>query len=110
MSDMDISRVLEQMRAMKTQAQAPLNVESSGVDKASKEVDFGELLKSAIHQVNSTQKAAGAMTKAFEKGDTDVDLADVMVALQKSSIAFESMKQVRNKLLKAYQDVMSMSV
>ena len=110
MSDMDVSRVLEQMRAMKTQVQAPAGLKVEGTDQSEKSVDFGELLKSAVNQVNATQKAAGAMTKAFEKGDTDVDLADVMIALQKSSIAFESMKQVRNKLVKAYQDVMSMSI
>ena len=38
------------------------------------------------------------------------DLAGVMIARQKASIAFEATLQVRNKLLGAYKDVMSMPV
>jgi flagellar hook-basal body complex protein FliE len=33
-----------------------------------------------------------------------------MVALQKASISFQAMTQVRNKLLSAYQEVMNMQV
>ena len=43
-------------------------------------------------------------------GDESVNLADTMVAMQKASLSFESVVQVRNKVLSAYQEVMSMSV
>ena len=33
-----------------------------------------------------------------------------MVALQKASISFQAVNQVRNKLLNAYQEVMNMQV
>jgi flagellar hook-basal body complex protein FliE len=50
------------------------------------------------------------MKKAFEMGDDSVDLSEVMIAAQKSTISFEALSQVRNKLMKAYQDVMNMPV
>ena len=42
--------------------------------------------------------------------DPTVDIAQVMVAMQKSSISFQALTEVRNKLLTAYQDVMNMPV
>ena len=37
-------------------------------------------------------------------------LAEVMVAVQKSSVSFEAMVQVRNKLVDAYKEVMNMPI
>jgi flagellar hook-basal body complex protein FliE len=39
-----------------------------------------------------------------------VSLAEVMVASQKASLQFQAMTEVRNKLLTAYQEIMSMQV
>jgi flagellar hook-basal body complex protein FliE len=66
------------------------------------------MLKQTIGAVNDTQQTAGKMTEAFESGDTNVSLAEVMVASQKASVSFQAMLQVRNKLVEAYQDVMNM--
>ncbi|HHH13122.1 MAG TPA: flagellar hook-basal body complex protein FliE, partial [Thiolapillus brandeum] len=63
-----------------------------------------------IRKVNELQQNATAMATAFEKGDPNVDLAEVMVELQKASVSFTAMVEVRNKLLTAYQDVMNMQV
>jgi flagellar hook-basal body complex protein FliE len=49
-------------------------------------------------------------TMAFEMGDKSLSLADVMVAKEKSGIAFEATIQVRNKVLEAYKQIMSMPV
>ncbi len=50
------------------------------------------------------------MKQAFETGQGDADLAEVMIAVQKSSLSFEAMVQVRNKLVDAYKDVMNMPI
>jgi flagellar hook-basal body complex protein FliE len=50
------------------------------------------------------------MATAVEMGDPKVSLAQAMIAGQKSSIAFEATVQVRNKLVEAYKEVMSMPV
>lgn len=70
---------------------------------------FTTALKSALDQVNAMQSEAGAAAAAFERGETS-DIAAVMLAKQKASIGFETTLQVRNKLLSAYKDIMSMPV
>ena len=74
------------------------------------ETDFGDLLQKSIDGVNETQQKAGELTKAFEMGDRNVDLAEVMIAVQKSNVSFQAMVQVRNKLVEAYKDVMNMPI
>ena len=40
----------------------------------------------------------------------DASLPEVMIAVQKASVSFEAVTQVRNKLLSAYQEIMNMQV
>lgn len=65
--------------------------------------------ESLLGTVNAAQADAGAASAAYERGETS-DIAGVMLARQKSSIAFEATLQVRNKLLSAYRDIMNMPV
>ena len=71
---------------------------------------FATLLKSAIDGVNNTQMEATRLSTAYEQGDTSVELTQVMVQLQKASVSFQAMAEVRNRLLSAYEDVMNMSI
>ncbi len=68
---------------------------------------FDTAMKDALQAVSRIEDQAGAASAAFERGDSH-DLASVMIARQKASIAFEATLQVRNRLLGAYKDVMSM--
>lgn len=72
--------------------------------------DFGSLLKDALGNVNALAQETGKLRSAIEMGDPNVSLAQVMIASQKSSLAFEATVQVRNKLVEAYKDIMSMPV
>jgi len=72
--------------------------------------DFADMLKSTIAQVNSTQQESSEMAKNFELGKTDASLQEVMISLQKANVSFQTMVQVRNKLVSAYQDIMNMQV
>jgi len=56
------------------------------------------------------QKTAEADQLAFQSGSPDANLQDVMVSLQKASLSFQTMVQVRNKLVTAYQEIMNMQV
>jgi len=103
MSEMNVNQVLAQMRAMSLEAGGAPKVEGTGGG-----ADFAAMLKQTIGAVNDTQQTAGKMTEAFESGDTNVSLAEVMVASQKASVSFQAMLQVRNKLVEAYKDVMNM--
>ena len=80
------------------------------VGKGDEVSGFGSLFTKAINEVNNTQQTAAKLKKAFEAGEPNVDLPQVMVASQKASVAFEATLEVRKHLLKVYQDVMSMQV
>jgi flagellar hook-basal body complex protein FliE len=63
----------------------------------------------ALKSVNAQQAKAGDAASSYERGDTN-DIVQVMVERQKASLGFEATLQVRNKLLSAYRDIMSMPV
>ena len=50
------------------------------------------------------------MAAALERGDANVTLPEVMIALQKASLSFQAMTEVRNRLVTAYQEIMRMQV
>lgn len=72
--------------------------------------DFSQALANALKDVSQAQQNAQAMAQDFSSGNTDVNLQDVMVNLQKANLSFQQMVQVRNKLVTAYQDIMNMQV
>ncbi|KJY83779.1 flagellar hook-basal body protein FliE [Vibrio galatheae] len=72
--------------------------------------DFGQLLNNAINNVNGLSKTSSDLQTRFDRGDADVSLSDVMIARNKSSVAFEATIQVRNKLVEAYKELMNMPV
>ncbi|MHB1239317.1 MAG: flagellar hook-basal body complex protein FliE [Gammaproteobacteria bacterium] len=108
MSEVDVSQLLAQMRAMT--ARAEYAVGPAPASGNPKQVNFAHLLKDSINKVNDTQQQAASLSKSFELGQGQVDLSEVMVALQKANVSFEAMTQVRNKLVSAYQDIMNMSI
>lgn len=107
MSDIDINQVLQQMRSMAAMAEKKMPLDTAA---QANQLDFGQMLKDSINAVNSTQKAASNLTTRFEAGDPSVNLSEVMVALQKASVSFQAMTQVRNNLVSAYKDIMNMQV
>jgi len=50
------------------------------------------------------------MTEQFDLNAPNVNLHDVMLSLQKASLSFQTMVQVRNRLVTAYQEIMNMQV
>ncbi|EGG99802.1 Flagellar hook-basal body complex protein FliE [gamma proteobacterium IMCC2047] len=113
----DINSVLMQMRDMQAQAQGQVNKPAElnremGVQGADKTEGpgFGEMLSDAVNGVNDAQKKAGALATAYEQGDPNVDLTQVMISMQKASVSFQAMTQVRNRLVSAYETVMKMPV
>ncbi len=106
MSQIDMTRMLADLQRLAAQAQATTTVKQTETQAS----DFSSLFKQAVDGVNGMQQQAGKLKKAFELGEPGVDLPQVMVASQKASVAFSAMVQVRNKLVEAYKEVMSMPV
>ncbi len=111
----DINRLLNEMRSLKAQSQAfggvrPVGRELEGVAAPGKANGpaFGDLFSQAINKVNEVQKSSSNLAQAYMQGQPGIDVTDVMIASQKSSVAFQATTQVRNKLVEAYKDIMNM--
>ena len=113
---------LLQMRSQILQANAALSKVAAGqgvapgVDAAGSaaapaggKADFSTALKGALEQVSTLQDKASAISEAYERGDV-TDIAQVMLTRETANIGFQATLQVRNKLLSAYKDIMSMPV
>lgn len=107
MDSRGIDQMIGELRATSQLASSKPAVQ--GIPAAG-EVDFAEVLQSALKDVSAAQQEAREMTREFSAGDPDVKLQDVMVNLQKASLSFQQMVQVRNRLVSAYQDIMNMPV
>jgi flagellar hook-basal body complex protein FliE len=103
----NVESVLSQIRNYQSEAVQGVNdksaTDSQGIG------DFTDSIKGALQEVNSTQLASKAMRTAYERGE-NVPLTDVVMSIQKSSLAFEATLQIRNKVLKAYEEIMNMPV
>jgi flagellar hook-basal body complex protein FliE len=105
MANPGIDQMVNQLRAVASEAaRATPNEEAAGGQ------DFVALLKSAVDEVHGAQQNAKQLTEQFELGDQGASLQDVVMSLQKASLSFQTMVQVRNKLVTAYQEIMNMSV
>ena len=72
-------------------------------------ISFAGQLHAALDRISDTQTARTEAEK-FTLGEPGVALNDVMTDMQKASVSMQMGIQVRNKLVAAYQEVMSMQV
>ncbi len=80
--------------------------------KTTIETPFSTFLNTAVENidsVNQLQKDAEQMSVDFALGRID-NVADVMVAQEKASIAIQYTVQLRNKLLDAYNEIMRIQI
>lgn len=116
MSDLSIAQVLAQIRTLSAQANvagvgpADDTAAATGTAGALPGPSFAGLLKQGLDAVNSTQQTADRLETAWERGDPGVNLASVMVEAEKASVSFQTLAQVRNRLVSVYQDIMNMSI
>jgi flagellar hook-basal body complex protein FliE len=105
MIEMEISRVLAQMRTVASEVRGPAvtPAETGGTN-------FADVLKQAVSSVNQQQTTATEMVRQFETGSGETSVAEVMIAMQKASLSFQAMTEVRNRLVDAYQQIMNMPV
>ena len=84
--EISASSLMQEMQALKVEAGAtPLTQPGRQVNS-----DFGQMLQQALDNVNELQGSANDLRTRFDLGDKSVDLSEVMIAGQKSSIAFEA--------------------
>jgi flagellar hook-basal body complex protein FliE len=114
MSNMEIDRVLAQIRSMShaTKAGGVGGIGGAGAAGAKGvggiDNDFAKLLKQGIESVNSTQTRAADIANKFERGVPGVELPQVMLEMQKANVSFRALTEVRNKFVEAYREIMNM--
>jgi flagellar hook-basal body complex protein FliE len=107
MKEIDMSQLLYQMKIAAYKA----NPEGNGNNQlAPVSNDFKGLLKQAINQVSEFQHEANDMATKFEQGDKNINLSQVMIAIQKANVSLQAVTQVRNHLVNAYKDIINMPV
>ncbi len=108
-NSIDTNSILLQLRAMARDAGIPSTDKvSSEVSLQADKIEFSKVLENSVQQVNGRSSEATQLRESFEAGNPNVELADVMIAAQKARISFEALTQVRNKMVAAYKEIMSM--
>ena len=82
-------------------------VNSKESSEASSKVDFQEVLRSSIRNVDQLQTDAESAIQKMAVGEND-SVAEVMTAVEKADLAFRTLMQVRNKLVDAYEELLRM--
>jgi flagellar hook-basal body complex protein FliE len=70
---------------------------------------FGQILGDAITSLNQKDANANNAIVRLAAGE-DIELHQVMMAMQEADISMQMALQVRNKIVDAYQEVMRMQV
>ena len=118
MSNMQIDAVLAQIRSMQSQVRgaggppSEISQAAAGVGGATQAPasPFANVLKQGLDQVNQTQQRASDLATQFERGVPGVELPQVMMEMQKASVSFRAITEVRNKFVNAYQEIMNMPI
>lgn len=100
-----IDQLLSQLKAASSLAAGNVEAPAPGAPG-----NFAALLEASLNQVNATQQDARGLARAFEQGAPNVNIEDVIIQLQKADVSFQTMVQVRNKLVEAYQQIMNLPV
>jgi flagellar hook-basal body complex protein FliE len=72
-------------------------------------VSFGKMLTDSIDQVNRLQVTADSSINELAMGK-QTDIHRTMIAMEKASISFELLMQIRNKVISAYDSIMRMPI
>lgn len=70
---------------------------------------FSKMLENAIGQVSNTSTQADSMAASYAAGGP-VTIDQLMVAEQQASLALDTVVQVRDRVVSAYQSIMNMQV
>jgi flagellar hook-basal body complex protein FliE len=101
-----IEGMLQQLRGLSQVASGNSATQSAPVAGGG----FASELQRSLGKINAAQERAYGQAEAFELGKPGVALNDVMIDLQKANISFQTGVQVRNRLVQAYQEMMSMPI
>jgi flagellar hook-basal body complex protein FliE len=88
--------------------QVPGSALQPGAGAGAADGGFKSVLKNALEDINSLQSQADDAVAKLQTNKGSMH--DALIAMEKASLSFQTMVQVRNKIVEAYQEVMRMSV
>lgn len=71
---------------------------------------FQDLFSRLIQDVDEAQKNADVSIQHLASGEPGTSIQDVVLKLEEADITFRLMKEIRDKLLSAYQEIVNMQV
>ena len=107
------------MEAVQQMTQTEKAMSSGGIAQgessdSAKAPGFGDMLAGLIKSVNDKGNAAQSqvqhMLSSQGSGGSDGNVHQAMLSIKEAGVAFSMMTEVRNQLVKGYQELMRMSV
>ncbi len=86
-----------------------LNFTAPAAETSSTHGTFTDALTNALSEANQLQNKADTSIKQMATGEVQ-DIHQVMVAFEQAKLSMQTLVEVRNKLVEAYQEVSRMSV
>ena len=81
-----------------------LNNISNTTEEKTNGTSFSNVLSDAISKVNDSEVNANNKIESLIKGE-DVEMHEVMLAMQESVLSLQALIEVRNKTVEAYQEI-----
>ncbi|MDT9755673.1 flagellar hook-basal body complex protein FliE [Heyndrickxia coagulans] len=101
---------IQQISQMPSASFSGLSPKPAGTaSSANGSVSFSDLLKQSVNELNKQQNNSDNMITKLSNGE-NVDLYQVMVAVQKANLSMQAALEVRNKAVEGYKEMMQMQV
>lgn len=71
--------------------------------------DFASLIKGVAQDVSDAEHKANELNAALQRGE-DIPIHQVSLAMQKATLAFQTMNVARSKIVQAYQSIINMNI
>jgi len=94
------------MRQLAGQAANPF---TRSEEADSGEGGFSRIFRTSLEKINGLQQKADEQVTAVQSGRS-ADMIDTIVALEEADMSFQLLLQVRNKAVRAYEEIMRMQL
>jgi flagellar hook-basal body complex protein FliE len=92
------------------QNQTNLNIDTVSNPASGEAVnDVGISFQEALEALSTTEETSNQLMEQLASGE-DVDIHEVMIALEETDISFRIAVAIRDRLIEAYREVMRMAV
>jgi flagellar hook-basal body complex protein FliE len=93
--------------ALQNFSQAEKKMQEAIAQPTAQANDFTKVLKDSLEKVNNLQSERSQMITSFASGETQ-NVHELMIAMQKASLAMNMTAAVRNKVMEAYKELTRM--